>query len=277
MQDRYVVLSGGYWSNSMPLRNILDPRPSFVAEAISNLDWNSTAFMVDLGCIRNRIGLFFFANLHTSSLGYMRLKVSLNSDMSSPTYQTGPVGTWPQDKDGNSIDPWGDWTLNGAYSSEEYEALGMTRFFVPSVPISGRYISVEIMDSGASQPLKIGCFGACEVWESPNDYGPAAQISILDESDITKVPFGSSYVTKRGIRRRFNFGFPAFEKNEMLSKTLGLALIKGKSQPLAVVMFPDEVGSLEKTSLYGLVSSDGVISNPFFGYYAQPIQIDQLI
>jgi hypothetical protein len=275
MQDDKVVISGGFWS--LPVSNVINPLPQVVAQALTNLDSASTKFNVDLGYQRNYVGLFFFANLRTSGLGLMRLRASLNSNMSSPTYDTGNVSSWPQDSVAGDFTPWGEWTLNGVYNSEEYLKLGMPRFFIPSVPVKCRYIRVEVFDQSASAPLQIGCFGACEVWESPIDFAPAPQITVLDESEITHVPFGSTFITQRGMRRRFNFGFPALGKSEILSKTLGLALLKGGSQPLVAVSFPDEGTSLEKTSVYGLVSQDGVISNPFFGHYAQPVQIDQLI
>lgn len=274
MQDKAVILSGGSWA--VDLNNILDINPQKVAEATSNVDWNSSQFKVDLGYQRNYIGLLFFANLRTTSSGLMRVRVSLNSDMSAPSYDTGFVTTWPQDSVAGEFTAWGEWTLNGVYSSEEYEKLGFTRFFIPSSPVQGKYILVEIHNQTASSPVQIGCFGACEVWESPIDFAPAPQITILDESDVSRVPFGSSYITLRPTRLRFNFGFPALENDEVLSKTLGLALIKGKSQPLVAVSYPDQNESLEKTSVYGLITADGVLSNPFFGHYQQPIQIDSL-
>ena len=275
LQDPAAVLSGGFWS--LPITNILDSKPQLVAKAVSNLDLASMQFNVDLGFQRNYVGLFFFANLKTTTLGLIRVRASLNSNMSSPTYDTGFVSSWPQDSTPGGFTPWGEFTLNGVYDIEEYTRLGMPRFFIPAVPVQCRYLRVEVNDTTATSPLEIGCFGACEGWESPEDFAPAPQITFLDESEITKVPYGSKFIEFRGMRRRFNFGFPVITKNEMLSKTLGLALLKGKTQPLVVVSFPDETSNLEKTSVYGLVSQDGVISNPFFGHYAQPIQIDQLI
>jgi hypothetical protein len=221
--------------------------------------------------------MFFFANLRTSSLGLMAITASPNSDMSSPTYESGSVSTWPVDSVAGGLNTWGDWSLNGVYTSEFYAKLGMPRIFIPSEPIQCRYIQVEFFDATLTVPLQIGCFGACEVWESPKDYGPAPQITIIDESEIIKVPQGSQYVNERATRRRMNFGFPAFEESEMTSRTLGLLLQKGRSKPLVAVSFPDKEESLEKLSVYGLVSSDNVLSNPFFGHWAQPVQIDQLV
>ncbi len=277
MQEDGVVLSGGVWQANLPLTNLLDHRPQFVTEAVNNSDWGSTTFDVDLGQDRYNVGMFFFANLRTSSLGLMQVIASLNSDFSSPTFDTGSVSTWPVDSTPGELNNWGDWSLNGVYGREEYMKLGMPRIFIPSSPISCRYISVNFYDSTLTTPLQIGCFGACEVWESPKDFGPAPQITIIDESEIIKVPQGSQYINERATRRRMNFGFPALEESEMTTRTLGLLLQKGRSKPLVAVSFPDKEESLEKLSVYGLVSSDNVLSNPFFGHWAQPVQIDQLV
>ncbi len=196
--------------------------------------------------------------------------------MSSPTYEINTT-SWPQDSVAGGNTVWGDFTLNGVYAIKEYQDLGMKRFLIPPSPVSARYIQVDIRDTTNPNGIQVGCFGASEVWESPNDFAPAPQITLVDESDVERVPFGSSYVNLRGKRRRFNYGFPALDKDEVLSKTLGLFLTKGRSEPLIIISYPDEEMSLEKTSVYGLVTNDGVISNPFFGHLSQPIQVDELI
>lgn len=276
MQEDSAILSGGVWRNESPLINLLDSRPQFVAEAVSSQDWNSTKFDADLGFLR-KIGLIFFANLRASYLGFMRVQVSQLSDFSTTVYDSGYVNCRPVDGTAFENDAWGVWSMSGKYQEEEYISLGMPRFFIPSSVIDGRYVRVEVFDNSASQALQIGCFGVCEVWEATQDFAPAPQITIIDESFVDKIPFGSNFIVNRNIRRRFNFGFPAIENSEVLSRGLGLALIKGKSKPLVAISYPDDLNNLEKTSVYGLVTADGIFSNPFFGFYAMPIQIDQLI
>jgi hypothetical protein len=267
--------SVGFWNGNLPKENMFDLNPQKVAETINSVDTACTKFKIDLGQTRNRVGVFWFANLHVSSLAFLRLRFSSNSDMSSPSYEVNTT-CWPQDTVAGTNTVWGDFSLNGVYSIEEYRDLGMKRFLIPSSPVLGRYIQVDIRDTTNPNGIQIGCFGASEVWESPNDFAPAPQITLIDESDVERVPSGSSYINRRMKRRRFNYGFPALDKDEVLSKTLGLFLVKGKSEPLVIISYPDDDNSLEKTSVYGLVTNDGIISNPFFGHYAQPVQVDEL-
>ena len=277
LQDPAASLTGGVWQPGLPLANLLDPRPQLVAEAVSNVDWGSTQFTVDLGYART-VGLFFFANLRATSLGIMRLRAGNDPAFATNTFDSGWTTCWPPD--GSTpfeANPWGELALTHVYMPDEYEKLGYPRILIPSAAISCRYIKVEIHDSTNSTLLQIGCFGACEVWAPPVNFAYGWSITPLDESDVQRVPGGASYVTERGMRRRLNLGFPMLDEDEVKSRSLGLALIKGRSTHLVTVPFPDDTNNLEKLAVYGMVSQDGAIGNPFFATYAQPFQIDQSI
>lgn len=276
MQDPAAALSGGNWRSDAPLINVLDRRPQFVAEAINNVDWNNTRFTADLGYTR-RVGLIYFANLRTTPMALISIKAGTDATFTTNAYEV-LTTAWPDDgSDPFGTNPWGELALTHTYMRDEYERLGMPRFFVPPAVIDCRYIQVQIMDSTADTPLQIGCFGACEVWEAPVNFDYGWTISPIDESDVRNVPFGSTYVTERGMRQRLSLGFGQLAEDEFLARSFGLALIKGRSQPLVIVPFPADTVNLEKRSLYGLVSKDSEISNPFFARYAQPFQVDQLI
>lgn len=275
LQEPSASVSGGNWR--LPLANILDLRPQYVAEAWNNIDWNNTRFDVDLGYTR-KVGLFYFANLRASMLGLLQLQAGGDPTFVTNAYDSGVTTCWPGDgSDPFDVNPWGEFALTHVYMADEYEKLGMPRFLVPPAVIDCRYIRVTIRDSAARDPLQIGCFGASEVWEAPMNFVFGWTTSTLDESDVRTVPFGSTYITQRSMRRRVSLGFDNIEEDEFRQRSLGLALIKGRSDPLVVVPFPDDTASLEKNSVYGLVSRDSEISNPFFARYAQPFQVDQLV
>lgn len=271
-----VVWSGGSWG--LPLSNLADIRPQFVAEAADN-EFASTQFTVDLGAPR-KVGVFFFANLRASSNGLLQLKASLAADLSSPTYDTGVRSCWPSDVVPANIGNWGVWNLSGLYNADFYFALGLPRFFVPSAVIDARYIQVTIRDRTNVDPLQIGCFGACEIWEPPYNFRYDWSITSIDDADLQRVPFGSVYIQQRGRRRRLSFGFQALPESEFLARQLDLTLVKGKSEPLVVVPFPESSAnneSIEKTAIYGLIGEESAISNPYFARYAQSFVVDQLI
>jgi len=277
LQDPAASLAGGVWQPGLPLVNLIDHRPQLVAEAVTNLDWGSTQFTVDLGYARI-VGLFFFAQLRATSLGIMRLRAGNDPAFVTNTYDTDWTTCWPPD--GSTpfeANPWGELALTHVYMPDEYEKLGYPRILVPAAPISCRYIKVEFIDPTSSTPLQIGCFGACEVWEPAEDrLAPGWEWTAIDESDVSRVPGGSTYFTERMTRRRLNLGFTVLPEAEVRSKVLGLVLIKGRSKPLVVVMFPDDTYNLEKEAIYGTISRDSPISNPFFALRSFSSQIDQL-
>lgn len=274
VREPSAVLSGGIWA--LPLSRLQDINPQVCIEAFDNRDWSATKFQVDLGFQRT-VGLFFFANLRATAMGMMRLRAGTDPTFASNNYDTDIVSCWPQDSMAGGYTAWNEWTLNGVYSEEEYGALGMPRFFVPPAPIACRYILVEFQDSTSAEPLQLGCFGACETWEPPLNIQYGWSITPIDTSDVETVPFGSVSITPRGIRRRLNLGWGEMPESEFLTRQFGLALIKGRSDPIVVVPFPDTTARLEKDGVYGLVSADSQFSNPFFQVYSNTFQVDQLI
>lgn len=268
-----VTFSGGSWQ--LPLANLQDIRPQFVAQA-ADPEWTSTTFDVDLGAQR-RVGLFHFENLLATSSGTIRLRAGTDNTFAATNYDSGWTTAWPQDKTPIGADNWGFLSITGIYESLEYVALGMPRIFVPPATIACRYIRVEVKDSTASEPLKIGVFGACEAWEAPINFKYDWQLTPTDESDVQRVPFGSTNITQRAKRRRMAFGFDEILRAEWLARQAALGMIKGISDPLVIVPFPDDTANLEKTAIYGLFSADPQFSNPYFQVYASTFTVEQLV
>lgn len=267
--------SVGVWQE--PLTNLLDMNPQVAAQAYDNRDTASTQFAVDLGMQCN-VGLIAFAGLRATSMGLLRVKAGNDSTFASNVYDSGVVPTWPVDSTAGELDAWDRWTLNGVYLEDEYIALGMPRVFIPPARIGVRYIKVEIKDTTAVTPLTIGCFGAYDVWEPPVNFDYKWELTPVDDSAITRVPRGSTFIDQRGIRRKLNLGFPYMNESEIWARGFGTMLARGKSEPLWVVPFSDtsEITRFEKAAVYGLVSQDSVLSNPFLAEYAIPVQIEQL-
>jgi hypothetical protein len=282
--------SNGAWLT--PYETLLDPRPQVMLQARSpNAD--DTRIDIDLGVQRNNVGLIHLQNLRVSSLATIRVRTSLNdptfTTLGTDDFDSGVVTGWPQDKDPFSVTPWGDLTINGVYEPEEYIQLGMPRYFIPLSPVRARYVRINISDNTAEVPAHIGCLGICETWEpvrSP-DYGWS--ITVIDESNIQTAPYGSRFFIKRGTRRRLNLGFslirqvpdPAQAKSdadlELMQKAMGWAMMVGKSIPIVIVPFPDDTPNVERRAVYGTISEDTVIDNPFFAEYRLPIVLEQLI
>ncbi len=255
--------SGGDWIAS--LSNLANMRPQNVAQATSNTE-ASTQFICDLGASRS-IGIIYFSNLITESDCTMQVKVATDSGITSLVYDSGSVNAWASDSD-------------GVLSLDEIKALGRTRVFVPSSIVTGRYVQVKFSQTSATTPLRIGCLNICSVYEPEYPAEIGGSFSIIDESSIDRVTYGSTFVTERGKRNRLNIGLPAVLRDEAFRDLLRLARIRAKSKPLNVCIFPDDYSpslGFERFSIFGLMNTDSVINNPQFGIYSQVFAIDQLI
>lgn len=265
----------GVWNSR---ENMLDPRPQVVAEAPDNRDWGATQFAMDFGAVR-KVGLIYLINLRTSPMGVLEITAGTDSTFATYNYSA-TTSTWPPDEaDEFDYNAWNEFGLTHVYMPDEYFKLGYPRIFIPSSVIDCRYIKIEIRDSTSASPIQIGCFGACEVWEAPINFEFGWSITPIDESDVQRVPFGTSEITERGMRRRLNVGFPSIDEDDFWVRPFGIALIKGRSQALVAAPLADssEVTRLEKAAVYGLVSNDSQLSNPFFGIWRTPFQVDQEI
>lgn len=277
LQEDGVTFRGdvGFWS--LPLTNMLDSRPQFPARALDNRDPASPIFSGDLGTER-WVGLIGFAGLRAGAMGTMRVQLGLDPTFATNTFDSGIVSTWPYDSDGGLFDAWDRWTLNGIYNEDEYTALGMPRVFLPSQRVRAQYFHVEFLDPTAQSPLEIGCFSLCDVWEPPLNFKYDWEYTPVDESVITRMPRGASYVDEAGIRRRLNLGFDQLDEDEVFARGFGLMLRTGRSTPFWVMPYTDDtqIKRWEKYAVYGFVSTDSVMSNPFVGRFAIPITIEQL-
>lgn len=259
------------------LLNILDPRPQVVAEAPDNMDWSATQFSMDLGAVR-KVGLIYLINLRVSPLAIIEVTTSWDSTFATANTFHIIASGWPPDE-AEPFEPnaWGELGLTHVYLPDEQAALGYPRMFVPPAVVDCRYIRVQIRDSTNVNPIQVGCFGVSEVWEAPINFDFGWSVTPLDDSDVQRVAWGTSSVTKRGQRRRLNVGFQALDENDFWVRPFGVMMRKGQSEPVVAAPLPEYAPRLEKSAVYGLINNDPQMSNPFFGYWALPFQVEQEI
>jgi hypothetical protein len=254
-QDPGVAISvgAGSFASDRPASNML------TIQGAAQATGTSITFTVDLGATR-LLGLIHLQNLVTDPSGTIRIQAG--------SYDSGTVSSWPVG-------------AAGLYSSLLYAALGRPRIFIPPAPVLASSVTVTI--DAVVSPLQIGYFGACEIWEQPNGMPLSSHLTTFDESDVQRVPFGSSYRRLRGKRRRLSFGSNPIpdQANSAApsdySRALEAALINGKSIPVIGVPYPDDIENIERDAVWGLISTDAQFENMLFGLYQTTWQIDQLI
>lgn len=249
-----VLITGGSFETEFPASSMLTLQPQTVARSTGG----TVSFTVDLTVSRT-IGLIHLQNLVTASTGTIQVTCG--------TYNSGLVNSWATDG-------------SGIYSQNLYTALGRSRIFIPTTPVSAQTVSITINSAGVI-PM-IGFVGVCEVWETPNDMLSGDVTTVHDESDLQTIPFGSTYVIPRAKRRVVDFSLPPLSDahvgmTDNFVKAFDLAMINGKSSPVIVVKYPDDTYNLERNSVWGTISNDLPFTNRFFGYHDTTFQIKQLV
>ena len=175
---------------------------------------------------------------------------------------------------------------NGTYGADEWAALGRALFFV--LPAGGiAASSVDFSVSGGS-PMVIGSVGACGAFTPPFDIATGSSDTIIDLSAVNTVPWGSTYVTQRPVRRRKDCALPYLPDatqtlagiapaGDYAAEAYRIALIAGQKLPVAVVPFPDDDVNIERRAVWGLLNTQQQFTNVFFGFYGTTFQIIQLV
>jgi hypothetical protein len=285
MNEPGVSASGGRWVTSF--ENLINPRPQMVLQALSPSP-DDTLLNINLG-VQRTVGLFWFQGFGVSSAATTRLRFGNDPTFGVTTYDSGVASGWPQDKDPMSVNTWGEFSITGQYEADEYVDLGMPRGFVPLVPVVGQYIRINIADSTAQIPAQLGCFGAFETFAPLSNIDLGWSTVFVDETDVPTTPYGSKFFISRGKRRRLNLGVSNIRQVpsqsltspvtdvELMQRILGWVAMTGKSRPIVISVFPDDTMNLEKRTVYGTLSDDVTITNPYFAEYQLSVTLEQLV
>ncbi len=172
------------------------------------------------------------------------------------------------------------------YNEDEWAALGRALFFV--LPAGGVVASSVNFSVSGGSPMIVGSVGACGAFSPPFDIATGSATSILDLSDIKTVPFGSTFVTQRPVRRKLDCALPYLPDatqslgglaptSDYAAEAQRIALIAGQKLPIAIVPFPDDDANIERRAVWGLISTQQQFSNVFFGFYGTTFSVTQLV
>ncbi len=248
-----VTLTGGSFETEFPAEFMLTLQPQIVAKVVGT----SVTFTINLTTSR-AIGLIHLQNLVTDTTGTIQVVAG--------SYDSGVVNSWATDG-------------AGTYPQLLYTALGRPRVFIPTAPVTASAVTITI---NSVTDIMIGFVGVCEIYQTPFDILAGPIVTIMDDADIQKIPFGSRYVVPRSIERRIDMALPPmpdanFSSNDSYIRSFDLAMINGKTNPVIVTKFPDDTGNIERNSVWGLISNDATFANRFFGYHDVTFQVTQLV
>lgn len=250
------TLSGGSWLAGYPVTNLQTTQPGHLARS-SDATEASTAFVLDYGSSRSW-QMFALVNHNlTSGSATVRIRVSENSDGSSPTLDE----TYTVD---NSTEvwgalPWGVFTWDGV--SEDFPG-GFTTFYLHDATAAGRYVLIDISDDGNLDGyVQIGRFLAGVPFVPAVNLQPGFQIGIVDDSRVDRVRFGTIFPQQKPKRRRAAGTLPNLTEAEALDGVHDLVASVGRGGGVLIVVDPDDAaGTLMRRTVYGTFADLGAIT-----------------
>lgn len=235
-----VVLSGGSWTASLPLSNILRPEPSIVARAASTAP-AATTVDIDLGTWRT-IGLVATLGQTPAFTGRQRIRFGDDPAFASWSWDSTWVSAWPRDTAYGSL-PWGGYEWGERVPPEVWAQLGRPRWFPLFADIFARYARFEwISDLAVGETFDLGRIVIGEVLRFRRNMSYDWAVEPIDESVQTRSLGGQVYTDERRRRRRLTFGYDRsfLDRDEALVGAVGQDLANGIGGAIAVVPLPDD-------------------------------------
>lgn len=209
---------------SQPVRNLQDPSLSpriWIGQ--DNTEW----VQCDFGVSRTiaMVGLFGYNGTATAT---KRIRISNNSDMSSPAIDTGTVNA--------GVD------IN-------FRAL----IHVLSTPAAGRYLRLDVVDAAISV-TQAARFVAMSAFRPTRGFGIQLQRESQDSTRIQVSESGQSWVEQGVVRREWRLQFHALTDAEVDGE-FNTIMRLGRADDVLVVLNPDST-NLGRDSLLGLITQN---------------------
>ncbi len=190
---------------------------------------NSATINVDFGASYT-IGCLFLGATNMTAAGTNRIRISANSNMSSPTYDTGAS------PDLAGVDP-------------NYGHL----VHVLASPAAGRYLRIELADSSLSY-IEAGRLWAGTKFQPSRNFAFGYRRTYVDSTRMTRADTGQVWVEAGTVARELRVQLHALTDAEIQGDIATLGLL-GRRDDVLFVTDPDST-NLGRDSIFGLITED---------------------
>jgi hypothetical protein len=216
-----VAFSGGSWSGSLPLSNLLSDDLSKIARS-TNAATSSTKFTVDLGTLRTVAAVALLA--HNGSRDALIRARGYNTtgaptiDVTVPSSDSGWVALYGTNYPFGSV-PYGSTSYwDGKLTEEDAAIFPMPWLFIPPNGTLARYWHIEISDAGNSSGyFQIGRVVIAGGWQPSVNMIYGAGVGYEDNSTPLETMGGAKFFEKKAKRRLAAFSFDYVEEDEALT------------------------------------------------------------
>lgn len=219
------IYSGSLWVDSLPLENLSTYDPKQVARSNALATVN---FLLDFGYSAS-IDLVALLYHNITAAGTARVRVGPNANGSGALI---------------------DQTLDPGDFGTDYPA---SLFYLSPETVSAQYVLWNITD--AANPdgyVQIGRHLACDVFQPEINMPYGAQLTMVDETRLTRTVNGSQYADLKPKRRILSGAIDLLTEAEAFDEIYNLQRVKGITKPIFMIYDPSMTGdALQRTSVYG--------------------------
>ncbi|MET3527268.1 hypothetical protein [Phenylobacterium koreense] len=213
-----AILSGGSWTDGLPLNNLKNRKQARVARSTS-LDTSATRFVIDLGS-GARIWRALALVAHNISIGgRWRVTAGADAAVASPTYDSGWLAAWPSVYDSLDLEWESDNFWTGQYSEEERRGLNPTLIHRSPNLRAERYALIEIDDPfNVDSFVQIGRLFIANGWSPSSGILVGAQFGLDDGTGVQEAWGGAEVFDVKRRRRVVDIEIAPLEDREAYGK-----------------------------------------------------------
>lgn len=212
-----ATLSGGSWTDGLPLGNLKNRKQARVARSTS-LAPEATQFVIDLGV--STIWRVIALVAHNFGLdAQWRVTAGSDAAVTSPSYDSGWVDAWPAVYGSDELEWESDNFWSGQYSAAELAGLNPTLIHRPDQLRSERYVKVEILDPlNVNSFVQIGRLFIANGWAATTGILVGAAFGLSDETEVQKAYGGAEIFDIKRRRREATIELAPLEESESYGK-----------------------------------------------------------
>lgn len=224
------TFSGGAWDSGLALANLKNYDPKKVARS-DDAEEASTTFVLDIGSATD-IDFVGIVGHNLTDMATARVRIGPNADGSSALI---------------------DQTLTVSNFGTYTPAAGKALFYLSTATISARYVLWEISDEyNPDGYVQIGRHIVGPVFQPAVNVSYGAQITMIDESRITRTVNGTLYADMKPKRRRMAGAFDTLTDAEGFGEVYDMQDTVGLSIPVFAILDPSLTGNqLQRSAVYG--------------------------
>lgn len=224
-----AVLTGGSWTDGLPLNNLKNRKQARAARSTS-VATSATRFVIDLGA-SSKIWRVLALVAHNIGLsGRWRVTAGSDALVASPTYDSGWLDAWEAVYETSELEWEQDNFWAGQYSEEERKGLNPRVIHRPPQFRAERYVAVEIDDAiNVDSFVQIGRLFIANGWQASSNILVGATFGVSDDSEVQESWSGAEVFTEKRRRREATIELAPMEDAEAYGKAFEMMRQAGTS------------------------------------------------